>query len=421
VAVVTEAVAARDVAGVLGLQEHVGFADAVALVIELLAEDLEVGVGVEREEVVLRDREHAAGAARGVVEGLHDALRAQDVVVAREEQVDHQADDLARGEVLTRGLVGLLREAPDQVLEDRAHHVVRHDLGMQVDLGEALHHEEENVRLVELGDLLGQLEALEEDLADVLGEALDVGEQVRGEVVRIVEQPPEVELADVVEVHARQPLEDGRDVLQLATLNLRVPRKHLLLAGLEHAVEPPQHREGQDDLAEVVLFEVAPQQIRDGPQEGRSLREGLELLGRGRGSGVRRSRGRVGREGELSHEDPSPRKRGTARLPSEGGQAKPHCVERSERDPAHRSRQGHRVAHQLALRERAQTIEARELVREGGDRERAEGLLGAALRAAEEEAGGDREAGEERGSVGRDELARDRVDAALAGRDGLPP
>ena len=46
-------------------------------------------------------------------------------VVRGDQQVDHQLDDLARGEVLTGGLVGVLGELPDQVLEDVAHLVVR--------------------------------------------------------------------------------------------------------------------------------------------------------------------------------------------------------------------------------------------------------------------------------------------------------
>jgi hypothetical protein len=89
-------------------------------------------------------------------------------VVLGEQQVDHQADDLARGEVLTGRLVGLLGEAPDQVLEDGAHHVRVDHVRVQVHLGEARHHLVQQVGLVQLVHLLAELEALDEDLARVL-------------------------------------------------------------------------------------------------------------------------------------------------------------------------------------------------------------------------------------------------------------
>ena len=45
--------------------------------------------------------------------------------------------------------------------------------------------------------------------------------------------------------------------------------EHLLLRRLEHAVEPPQHGERQDHLAVLGLLVVAPQQVRDRPDERR--------------------------------------------------------------------------------------------------------------------------------------------------------
>lgn len=64
--------------------------------------------------------------------------------------------------------------------------MVGHDLGVEVNLCEATDHLIEQVRLVELGDLLGELVALDEDFARVLGEALDVGRKIRGDVVGVV-------------------------------------------------------------------------------------------------------------------------------------------------------------------------------------------------------------------------------------------
>ncbi len=73
VAVLAEGVAADDVGGVLALEHHVGAADGVGLVVELLAEHLQAGVGVERAQVVLGDGQHAARPAGRVEERPDDA------------------------------------------------------------------------------------------------------------------------------------------------------------------------------------------------------------------------------------------------------------------------------------------------------------------------------------------------------------
>ncbi len=83
--------------------------------------------------VLVGDREHAAGARRGIVDGAHDAGLRQDVVVLDEEQVDHQADHLARREVFPGGVVGGFGELADQLLEDEAHLDVGDALRVQVD------------------------------------------------------------------------------------------------------------------------------------------------------------------------------------------------------------------------------------------------------------------------------------------------
>ncbi len=87
VAVLGERVAEDDVRGVLALEHHVGPADGVGLGVEFLAEHLEAGVGVELRQVVLGDRQHAAGAAGRVEQRLHDAGLGEQVVVLDEQQV----------------------------------------------------------------------------------------------------------------------------------------------------------------------------------------------------------------------------------------------------------------------------------------------------------------------------------------------
>ena len=197
-AVLGEGVAEDDVVGVLALDEHVRLADGPGLVVPVLAEQLRVGVGVELADVLLGHREHAAGAAGRVVDGLDDVALAQ-VLLRREQEVDHQLDHLARSEVLPGLLVRLLRADPDELLEDVAHlDVVHARQARGRSRRERLDDLVEQVLLRHAGDLLVEREALH-DLADVLREAVDVGVEVRRELVRVVEQLRQIQLRQVVE------------------------------------------------------------------------------------------------------------------------------------------------------------------------------------------------------------------------------
>ena len=53
------------------LDEHVGLADGPGFVVPVLAEELGLRVGVKVADVFLGDRQHAARAAGGIVDGLH--------------------------------------------------------------------------------------------------------------------------------------------------------------------------------------------------------------------------------------------------------------------------------------------------------------------------------------------------------------
>ena len=70
-----------------------------------------------------------------------------------DEQVDHELDDLARGEVLSGGLVGVFGEFPDQVLEDVAHVVVG-QLVEVAHLGEPADDPVQELRARQPGDLV---------------------------------------------------------------------------------------------------------------------------------------------------------------------------------------------------------------------------------------------------------------------------
>ena len=74
-----------------------------------------------RLQVLTRDGEHASCACGGVVDGADDARLRQRIIIFDEEQVCHEADDVARCEVVTGGLIRLLCKLADKLLEDGAH------------------------------------------------------------------------------------------------------------------------------------------------------------------------------------------------------------------------------------------------------------------------------------------------------------
>ena len=226
--------------------------------------------GFMRGQVLAGHRQHAAGARRRVVDRAHDAGLGQRVVVFDEQQVDHQPDDFARGEVLPGRLVGEFGELADQLLEHRAHLGVADDVGVQVDVGELLGHQVQQPGLGEPVDLGVEVEALE-DVAHGGRERLHVGAQVLADVVLVAHQLLHVERRRVVEELAGL-AEQERLGVQAGLLRLRpASAEHGGLVGSSTQSSRRKHGERQDDLAVFGLLVVAAQQVGDGPDEAPAL------------------------------------------------------------------------------------------------------------------------------------------------------
>ena len=178
-----------------------------ALVV-VLPVDVEPRGAVVVPQVVLRFGQHAAGAAGGVEELAHGPGGGEQIVVVDEEDAHHQPDDLARREVIARGLVRQLVEAADEVLEEESHLLVRDPVGVQVDVAELRDHEVQEVRLAHLLDFGLEIEEFE-DVAHVGREALDVADEMLGDVVGIALELLEIERRVVVEALARGPVQPG--------------------------------------------------------------------------------------------------------------------------------------------------------------------------------------------------------------------
>ena len=277
-----EGVAEDDIVGVLALDQHVGLAHRPSFVVPVLAVKVRAGVAVEVTDVLLGHREHAAGAAGGVVDGL-DHIALGQIPLRGQQQVDHQLDHLAGGEVLPGLFVGLFRADPDQLLEHITHLHLIDPLGRKVYPRKSLDHLEEDVLLRHVGDLLTELELLH-DGADVGGEAVDVAIQIWCEVVGVVQQRVDL-FARQGELHARQVVEAvAGDLLQACLLDTLGPGlqrleffKDGLPGRLQQALEAAQHRQREDDLAVLVALVGAAQQVADGPDKTGQLGVGFSV------------------------------------------------------------------------------------------------------------------------------------------------
>ena len=88
--------------------------------------------------MLLRHRQHASGSGSRIVERTNNTRLGQCVVVFDKQQVDHQPDDFSRCEVFSGGFVGEFGELANQFFKDVPHLVIADNFGMQVDVGELL-------------------------------------------------------------------------------------------------------------------------------------------------------------------------------------------------------------------------------------------------------------------------------------------
>ena len=88
------------------LHQHVGRRCGEGALVVVLPIDEELRRAVVLAQIVLRLRQHAAGAAGGVEQLADGAGGGEQFVVLDEQDVHHQSDDLTRREVVAGGLVG---------------------------------------------------------------------------------------------------------------------------------------------------------------------------------------------------------------------------------------------------------------------------------------------------------------------------
>ena len=214
---------------------------------------------VDLVQLVLPDRQHAAGTGGGIVERPDHAGLRQRIVIARKQAMDDELDDLPRREVLPGGLVGSFRKLPDQLLENQAHRFVGHSLGVQVDAGKLLHQEEQEILVVKLGDAIDELEAFEH-VTGIGREIPDVGDEVLADVLGVVEEPRDREKTRVVKRLLALALQEDIE-LDALVLALGVLFQDNVFGRLQDAIKPAQQREGEDHLPVIRLLVIAAKQV----------------------------------------------------------------------------------------------------------------------------------------------------------------
>lgn len=139
-------------------------------------------------EILLGDGEHAARPARGVIDGLCDVVAGKHGVIVMKEDVDHELDDFARGIVLPRVFIVRLRKSTDNLLKDVTHLEIGDHIGVQVRLwrGELLEHDIEYALVRHSGDMRVKFE-LRDNVAHVLGKAIQVGMKIRLDIIGVID------------------------------------------------------------------------------------------------------------------------------------------------------------------------------------------------------------------------------------------
>src|SRR5262245_49770344 len=149
------------------LNVQVRFAYRKGFGIHLLAEEVDLSLGIDLLDMFFGNGEHATGAATGITDGTDNMILAQRVLVLGEEEVDHEANNFPWCKVFPRIFVQRLIKLADQLLEDIAHLDIGDDVGMQINIFEAFQDQEEQASLIELADGILKVKFLQ-DLAHVV-------------------------------------------------------------------------------------------------------------------------------------------------------------------------------------------------------------------------------------------------------------
>ena len=158
--------------------------------------------------------------------------------------------------------LGIFRELPNELLENIPHLHVVDGTRVEVKLRERLDHAEQAIVLIHLVNLLVEIEAAD-NVLNIGREALYVGFEVRGQMLRIVHQLCKVKAAGVIELVAGHPVHGLCGIIRIGGESLQ----HLFLGRGQRTLEAPDNDHRDDDILVFVTLVGAAQLVRNRPDE----------------------------------------------------------------------------------------------------------------------------------------------------------
>ena len=176
------------------------------------------------------------------------------MIVLDEDQIDHQLDHFARGEVFPGGFVRDFRELADQFLENQSHLGVGNGLGMKIDVDELFGDQIEQSGFAKSVDLGLELKSFE-DVSYRRREGLDVGHEVFADVVLIPHEFLHVQGGGVVEELAGFFEQEWFGIDPCGDPFFKFGQD-CRFGRFQNAIEAAQDSKRQDDLAILRLFVI---------------------------------------------------------------------------------------------------------------------------------------------------------------------
>lgn len=242
--IIVQRVAKLHIVGVAAANEHIRLGDAKRKGIQLLPEAGDIRIGVQLLEPFLHAGEHLAGAHRHVVNRLGDAVPIKFCIA--DQQVAHEIDNIAAGEVRSGLLVVGLGEPLHQVLEDIAHIHCADFFGAHIALLGAEVHDNliQQTGLLHAVDLGVEVHP-RQNVLHIVRKAVQESAEILIDVFGVRFQRFEGKWADVIELVARGGAEEA--LLHGEVLHLLVLVQHCLMGRQQAVVEPLDDRHRQDD------------------------------------------------------------------------------------------------------------------------------------------------------------------------------
>ena len=166
-------------------------------------------------EIAVRRAQHTAGSC-SLITNCNELMVIKNIVTAfGNKQGYAQLNNITTGVKLTG--IYVLEESADKILEDITHLNAVKALNGQIQFGEGFNRVEQAAAFIHFSDMVFHIEVIQ-DILNVIGKALDVSLKVFRNVVGIVAQLLQSELADIIELIARKPIHSFSRIIRVLVI-----------------------------------------------------------------------------------------------------------------------------------------------------------------------------------------------------------